>query len=294
VLDVNGTSATEENEDTSRGEALVPEQRPEKEWLISSDESGVGGKSFYGFGSLWMPWQRRGTFNEEFQEIRRECRVPDAFEMKWNNLDGAVRVAAAQKLIEWFFRRPWLMFHCLVVRKADVDKSLHEGDYDLARRKHLVMLLTDKMRKCAKIHKGCDNHFRVWIDPIASRYAKADEAASVIGGHILSNVPGAKLDRIITHDSKKTPTIQLCDLLLGAVMEAWQNDTQRAEKKKIAAWVASHLGWPDLRSDTRPEERKFNIWYFWGKRSERRPADTRPIKLLYPLPPRRLPVQVVK
>jgi hypothetical protein len=289
VSDVNRANERPENNVISRGVAGLHEQRPQKEWLISSDESGVGGKIFYGFGSLWMPWQRRGTFKEEFQKIRHEAQVPDAFEIKWNNLDGAVRVTAAQRLIEWFFKRPWLMFHCLVVRKADVDKTAHGGDYDLARRKHLVMLLTDKMRACAKAHKGYDNHFRVWIDPIASRYAKADEAASVIGGHILSNVPGAKLDSIITHDSKTTPSIQLCDLLLGAVMEAWQNNTQRTEKKTIAAWLAKHLGWQDLCADTRPEERKFNIWYFWGKRSEPRPVETRPTKLLYPLPPRRLP-----
>jgi hypothetical protein len=45
-------------------------------------------------------------------------------------------------------------------------------------------------------------------------------------------------------------------------MEAWQGNVQRPEKKEVASWVANHLGWEDLRADTRPTERKFNIWYF--------------------------------
>ena len=131
-------------------------------------------------------------------------------------------------------------------------KHEHNGDYDLARRKHLVMLLTNKMKRCARVHRDCRNTFRVWIDPIASRYQKADEAAAIIAGYILSNEPAARLDGVVTHDSKDTPSIQLCDLLLGATMEAWQGNVQRPEKKEVGAWVANHLGWPDLRADTHP------------------------------------------
>jgi hypothetical protein len=268
-------------------ERSVPIAQPgplEREWLISSDESGVGGKTFYGFGALWMPWDRRGDFNHEFTEIRRKTGLPDAFEVKWSKIDGRTRLASARALVEWFFQRRWLSFHCLVVRRADVDKSLHDGDYDLARRKHLVMLLTNKMRRCARAHRGCKNKFRVWIDPIASRYSKADEAAAIIGGYILSDVPGLELS-IKTHDSKDTPSIQMCDLLLGAVMEAWQENVQRAEKKEVGAWIAEHVGWPDLRADTRPEERKFNIWYFLDGRRDTRTVHTRRTRLRYPLPP---------
>src|SRR5882724_7711676 len=226
----------------------------EKEWLISSDESGVGGKNFYGFGALWMPWQRRGNFSRDFWDTRRKAGLPDAFEVKWSKIDGGPRLTSALDLVAWFFERRWLSFHCLVVRKADVDKSLHKDDYDLARRKHLVMLLTNKMKRCARAHPGCRNTFRVWIDPIASRYKKADEAAAVIAGYILSNQPGARLESVVTHDSKDTPGIQLCDLLLGATMEAWQGNVQRPEKKEVGAWIAKHLGWSDLRADTRPAE----------------------------------------
>lgn len=149
-----------------------------------------------------MPWIRRGNFNTEFWKIRAVAGLPSHFEVKWSKIDGGARLGSALDLIAWFFQRPWLSFHCLVVRKADVDKNRHNGDFDLARRKHLVMLLTNKMRRCANAHRGYRNVFRVWIDPIASRYAKADEAAAVIGGHILSDEPRSCLESILSHDSK--------------------------------------------------------------------------------------------
>lgn len=231
-----------------------------------------------------MPWARRGDFNTEFWKIRAAAGLPDHFEVKWSKIDGGARLASALDLIAWFFQRPWLSFHCLIVRKADVDKNYHNGDFDLARRKHLVMLLTNKMRHCTYAHPGYRNVFRVWIDPIASRYAKADEAAAVIGGHILSDEPRACLESILSHDSKNTPSIQLCDLLLGAVMQAWQGNVQRPEKRTAASCVASHLGWDDLHADTRPTERKFNIWYFVDPRRGRREVATRETRLRYPLP----------
>lgn len=41
-----------------------------RRWLISCDETGVHGSRFYGFGSLWMPWQRRGDFAKLIDELR--------------------------------------------------------------------------------------------------------------------------------------------------------------------------------------------------------------------------------
>jgi hypothetical protein len=38
-------------------------------WLISCDESGTGGARYYGFGSLWMSWDRRGDFLEDLRNI---------------------------------------------------------------------------------------------------------------------------------------------------------------------------------------------------------------------------------
>jgi len=52
--------------------------------------------------------------------------------------------------------------------------------------------------------------------------------------------------------------------------------------------VAEHLGWPDLKADTRHAEWKFNIWHFYNPKSgEPREVKTRPVNLKLPMPPLR-------
>lgn len=73
----------------------------------------------------------------------------------------------------------------------------------------------------------------------------------------------------------------MCDVLLGACMDAWNSNAVRPEKDEIKAKIAGYLGWPDLRSDTRPDERKFNIWYLLDPRRPR-PVTTRAVNLRVP------------
>ena len=94
------------------------------------------------------------------------------------------------------------------------------------------------------------------------------------------------VDKVMTRDSRDTPSIQLCDFLLGAVMDAWQEAATSREKLRLQKLIALHLGWPDLRADTTPRERKFNIWYCYDERRGEREPETREVRVVYPLPPR--------
>lgn len=250
-------------------------------WLISCDESGTGGARYYGFGSLWMRWQRRGDFARDIREIRERHGCLD--EIKWQKAHSRYNREFYLELIDYFFRRPWLAFHCMIVRKGMVDKSYHGGSYDLARRKHFTKLLANKIDANRRRHRGRDLAYRIWVDPIPSPYAKAHEAIEVIGNNLLGRYGQRPIESVVERDSKETPTIQICDLLLGAVMDAWQGKSASGGKRAIQQELAGYLGWPDLRADTYRHERKFNIWYFHdGKRS--REAKTRPVRLRYPLP----------
>ncbi len=260
------------------------EENPPKgviRWLVSCDESGTHGGRFYGFGMLWMPWRRRGDFAELFNRLRAEHSYSN--EAKWTSV-SARWTDFYEDLVEEFFKTRWLAFHCCLVERAAVRKELHGGDYDLARRKHFAMLLTNKFRRCLHAHPEREHTFRVLVDPLASRYAKADEAAEVICNNALAKVFGRRpVDRVLTRDSKATPSIQLCDVLLGAVIAAWQGDVAAEPKLDAQTWIAHHLGWDDLRADTHPSESKFNIWMFHDPARDTRRAVTRPVSLVYPI-----------
>ena len=132
------------------------------------------GSAHYGFGSLWLKWQRRGDFFREFHNICSAHGFDD--ECKWSRAQRKYYLPFYNDLISYFFQRKWLAFHCLVVRKESVNKEkYHKNDWDLARRKHYTMLLTTKMRKALNRYHDRQHEFRVYVDPIASRYGKADD-----------------------------------------------------------------------------------------------------------------------
>ena len=140
------------------------------------------------------------------------------------------------------------------------------------------------MRKALTRFHDREHEFRVYVDPIASRYGKADEAMEVITNNILNKKFRDKspVTSIVTRESWETPAIQLCDLMLGAVMETWQKKATNPTKKLIRNCIANNLGWRALNSDTMPTERKFNIWYFFDPMREKRKVNTKKVILKYP------------
>jgi hypothetical protein len=255
-----------------------------KRWLISCDESGIDSQRFYAFGTLWFNWQRRGDFSTELRSIVELHKFQG--EIKWNKVSHR-NIEFFKDLTDWFFRTPWLAFHCLIVDTTIVRREAHGGSLDLARRKHMTMLLTNKLERCLKV-SGAEQTFRIWVDPIPSRYKKADEVVEIIANNVLAKVFGERrpVDKVFTRDSKTTPSIQLCDLLLGAVTGAWNRKATREEKHDLQQLIAGYLGWEQLDSDTHPSERKFNIWYMHDETQGRRAVVTKPVKLKYALRPR--------
>lgn len=253
-------------------------------WQIACDESGIDGARYYGFGSLWMKWQRRGDLFRDIEDIRKHHNYTS--EIKWQKAHSKLYRNFYLDLIDYFFSKPWLAFHCVIVRKAMVNKDFHNGDYDLARRKHFNMLLSAKIKHVIKAHPNRDCSFRVIVDPIASRYKKADEASHIITNNEVNKSlsKSGVIDSYITKDSKESFQIQLSDLLLGAVMASWQKKSSSEGKLLLQRKIANYLGWDDLEADTYNNERKFNIWYFHDPKYGPREAKSRKVTLKYALP----------
>jgi hypothetical protein len=246
---------------------------PERHYLIYCDESGVHGTRLTGFGSLWMTYERRGDFQQLWRDLHGRYFAPS--EVKWEKVKKETQPFFTA-LVDEFFKRKWLMFHCLLIDKQDVDLSCHGNDWDLARRKHFTLFLANKILRFATPSK----HYLIRVDPIHSRYAKADEAAQTILSHIVDRSPRLRgsqtIESLMTVDSKDTPGVQLADLFVGAVLAARHGEITSGPKHAVIRRIATHLGWKDLTSDTLPSARKFNIWRFWDPTSGKpRPEMTR-------------------
>ncbi|MCC6648707.1 MAG: DUF3800 domain-containing protein, partial [Polyangiaceae bacterium] len=251
-----------------------------KNFLVYCDESGIDGQRYYGFGSLWMPWERRGDFCALVRRLREAHRYMD--EIKWQHVNRR-SAAFYVDLVDTFFSKTWLMFHALVVRKGYTDAQFHR-DFDEEKRKRFAMLVGKKIQYFSD--GRVDKSYHVRVDPLPSRYAKADQAAFKIAGATLKKTLGiVPLKSLITRDSRATPGIQVSDLLLGALMSEWQGTASSEHKLRVRATVAGMLGWPDLRADTHPGEWKFNAWYFYDPSTRmKREVKTRPVTLKYAMP----------
>ncbi|WP_241482501.1 hypothetical protein [Muribacter muris] len=84
-------------------------------------------------------------------------------------------------------------------------------------------------------------------------------------------------------NSKYCHGVQLCDLLLGAVLNAYQKESTSERKLALSTLIAHHLGWEALKYDTLMTEKKFNIWYFYDPTQGPRLVKSRETKLKYPL-----------
>lgn len=256
-------------------------------WHVSCDESGIDGQKFYGFGSLWMKYQRRGDFVRIIRELRQKHNCSD--EIKWQKAHSKRNAAFYADLVDIFFKHPWLAFHCIIIEKSIVEKGFHDGDYDLAMRKHFNLLIYTKIDNVIKAHPERDCVFRIEVAPLPSRYKKADEAFHVICNNMLAKKHGRKdiISSVVTKDSKASEHIQIADFLLGAVMCAYQGKASSEAKIAVSNNVASYLGWDTLLHDTWMTERKFNIWAFFDPTKGPRKIKTQPVKLKYPLPDRK-------
>lgn len=229
-----------------------------RNYLVYCDESGIGGDVYYGFGSLWMPHERRGDFTGLLKDLSEKFDYWE--EIKWEKVNRHC-LPFCQALVDEFFRRRWLMFHCVLVRKGYIDRKFHK-DYDEVKRKHFAMLLKSKIQFFSKGHE--DKRYHVRVDPLPSRYEKADEAAyKIVANQLRNELQIEPLKSLVTRDSKETPGIQVVDLLVGAVLSDWQGKAQSLPKKALAGRVAKHLGWSNLKADTPLGAWKFNVWYFY-------------------------------
>lgn len=244
-----------------------------------------------------MGYQRRGDFAADIGRIRNDHGRPDE-EVKWNKCSRS-SLGFYKALVDYFFKASSLSFHCMVVERAWVKtREHHDGSIDLARRKHFTKFLSNKIVALTRAYPGREIQTRVYVDKIPSSYAKAGEAMEIIGNRMTDQAFGLgavaneikRIERITECDSKRYNGIQLCDLLLGAVVDTWNEGSTADHKAELKRHIASYLGWNDLRSDTRPKERKFNIWWLTDqiKPEQRRPIETRTVSLRHPLPPRRI------
>lgn len=135
---------------------------------VACYESGIDEKRFYGFGSLWMKYQRRRDVLHTIPDLRQKHNCSN--EIKWQKACSKQNSAFYHDLLETF---PWhlcLAFNCIVVEKSKVEKAYYSSDHDLAIHRNFNKLIEIKITSDIKVHLNCYCEFRIELNPLPSRY----------------------------------------------------------------------------------------------------------------------------
>jgi hypothetical protein len=239
------------------------------EWLISCEESGTAGDGFYGIGSLWINYQRRGDLNAAVNKLREKHGYTS--DEPWSEADGNRAIAFLSDVIGFFFKSQWTSFHCLVVRQSQSDRG---HSFDLARRRHFTMLISSNMKRWMDLYPDREHAFRVWSDLSSSESSSAVISEGMLQQRFHPPVPDIRFNS--KSDTSSIAPIQLCGLLLSAVMDAFDPDGGDDPMQQV---LAQHLGWPDLKAETFGSQKKFNIWYYQDRLAGPRSVSPRSVQL---------------
>lgn len=236
--------------------------------MVYCDESYIDAKrAYFGWGSLWSPSNRSGDLPARIQSLREKWNYHR--EIKWNKISDQNQSFYCD-LVDLFFGQKWLMFHGLVVPRREVDFGLYPNK-QAAKVYFLQLLLKTKVLEFAA--PDIERKFSIIVDPLPIDYDKEHEKIEKITNAQLINeldLPHGPIQSIsVAPDSRSSPGIQLCDLLLGGLLWARNGGTTTGKRGKaravVARHVTKHLGWSDLSGSTIRQAWKFNVWIFKPK-----------------------------
>ncbi|WP_439291219.1 DUF3800 domain-containing protein [Lonepinella koalarum] len=251
-------------------------------WHLFCDESGISGKPYYAFGSLWCNEKFVGKLGSEIALLREKHHCTD--EIKWQSANSKRYAEFYNDLINYFFKSDYLYFNCIIVQLAIVNKSFHNGNYETAKKKHFNALICNKITYSLSMNKN--RRFILSVDDLPFSYEKSDESMHIIANNIIRQKTGVEnaITELREINSKQCVGVQLCDLLLGAVLSGYQKDSTSERKQVLSKLIAEYLGWDSLAYDTLQNEKKFNIWYFYDPTKGPRLVRSKETNLKYPMP----------
>lgn len=258
-----------------------------RNYLIYVDESGIhSGSRYYGWGSLWIPAERRGDLSEILSVAKLKHRFQG--EVKWSKL-GDRSVDFACELIDEVLKRNWMMFHALLMPRSEIKVELFKGGLMEARLHHLSTFLRSKIEFFGRGHLDKPpKTYHIRVDPLPSVYAMEHEKISNITNAMLQQTVGSpKITSMHVVNSRHRAGVQVADLLLGAALARWQVDHRGGSAKdRVCGHLLSRIGWHDHVAGTYAHEWKFNLWWL-ASAGEPRHAPGRRCNFHFPVRPYR-------
>ncbi len=176
-------------------------------------------------------------------------------EIKWVKADKRKKLFF-EELTRYLTELPSsdLAFHCIVVKKEDVDyEKYHHGDKELAFFKFIYELLKQRIRHNTKYYIFLD------FKPTKTK-ERVKNLTEYLKKHIYFNNTNTTIKHCQAYSSKENLLIQLADLFSGAVGYHYNTSIEGTAKDDIAKMIAKNVGHGRLSFSSPKTEEKFNIF----------------------------------
>jgi Protein of unknown function (DUF3800) len=242
--------------------ASAHRERPDAKLVsdIYCDESSQTKNKFLVIGGIILP----STAVRSANACIAAARLPQLprGEMKWGKV-SQYKLAAYGRVAKCFFDSDEFKeahFHCLIVPMHELDhKTYNQGSREIGFNKEIYQLAS----KFARLYR--DRLFHFYPDQRDTQ-STPEELRTILnfGRRKAGDPRDWPFRRCQFRDSKKTPLLQMVDIMIGAigycVNEHAKADGASLAKARLSAYIMKRAGVTDCSIDT-TKSGKFTIWH---------------------------------
>lgn len=209
-------------------------------------------------GAVWCPTDSRYEIAQRINEIKSRHNIPNHFEIKWTKISPA-KVGFYLDVVDYFFDNDDLGFRGLVIPdKTKLDhKRFGNSHDDWYYRMYFVLL---------KAILDNTNLYKIFLDIKDTGGGTKINALREVLSNKMYDFDRHIIQQIQLVRSNEVIILQICDLLIGAVMAENRGTQVSAAKQEIINRIKSRSKY-SLKMSTLYKEQKFNL-FVWRSQDE--------------------------
>lgn len=206
-------------------------------------------------GSIWAPHNKIKTITSDIRNIKEKHGFSRNFEFKWTQISPS-KIKFYLDIVKYFFENPNLHFRAIVAYK----QKLYYDKYDFEEMYYIIYyyLLVNIISK--------DTTFNIYIDIKSKKRGgiKSCELHRILSRKMHDFSFSQIIKRLQIIDSKESELLQLADLFSGALAYLNRDLPSNSAKGEVVKKI-SIISRTNLKINTLPSEKKFNVLYWKGK-----------------------------
>jgi len=210
-------------------------------------------------GAVWCESESRHEVVERINEIKAKHGLPTSFEIKWTKVSPS-KIDFYLDVINYFFDNDDLHFRGLIIpNKAELDHEKFNHTHDDWYYKMYFVLLKAILDNAS--------FYKVFLDIKDTNGGAKIKSLQDVLSNQMYDFDRRVIKQIQLVRSHEVLVLQVCDLLIGALMAENRDTEVSAAKQQIIDKIKHRSGY-SLRKRTLYTEKKFNLFVWHGQSDE--------------------------